>query len=141
MTHENSSEGSDGTPTRAPRVGPTVVPSFDVEGFARDSGSFKLPSLLSEIVFEIVPDVSWADAQLDLVERQVIAVIDGVSPVALLESVIRVPRDELHAVVLTLLARGIVAFAADTECVPTSGTYRRVTLDALDSEAAARRVG
>jgi hypothetical protein len=118
--------GNAGRPTDAPRVGPTIVPAFDVEEFARDSGVKSFPSVLSDTVLEVVSDVSWSAAQLDLVEREVIEHLDGVSPVSLIESVLAMPREELHATLMTLLARGILAVATPAASHhPESGTVRR----------------
>ena len=113
-------------PTDAPPVGPTVVPPFDVEGLARDLGRGGPAPALSEAVLEVVSDVSWSAAQLDLVEREVIEHLDGVSPVSLIESVLAMPREELHATLMTLLARGILAVATPAASHhPESGTVRR----------------
>jgi len=124
-------------PTDAPPVGPTVVPPFNIEGLARDLGRGGPASPLSEAVLEVVSDVSWSEAKLDLVEIEVIHAIDGIAPVMLLESILPVSRDELHAILVTLIARGvlrIVAYPATGE--PPSGIYRKLDELELDEDVA-----
>jgi len=125
-------------PTDAPPVVPTIVPAFDVAEFARDSSFRRVPTLLSDTVLEVVENVSWSKAQLDLVEMEVIGYIDGVLPVTMLESMVTLSRDELHAMLVTLLARGFVRIGERTFDVtpPNSGIYHRTL-----PEASAKKKG
>jgi hypothetical protein len=124
---ENANDVQPTTPTDAPRARPTLVPPFSLEELARDAGFRSLPSLLSNTVLEVVEDVSWSAAKLDLVEIEVLGHVDGVSPVMLLESVVSVSRDELHAMLATLLARGVLRLVSQDPVDlpgPASGIFR-----------------
>lgn len=121
--------------TITPGVGPTIRPTFDVEELARDSGFRGVSSLLSETVLEIVPDRSWRDARLDLVETELLSQIDGVAPLVLLESTTTISRDELYATLFMLIARGFVRVLEEApEAPPRSGV--QLSAEPLDGLAA-----
>ena len=63
-----------GRATHAPAVGPTMPPAFNLQDFAR--GSSRGGLLLSpDTVLELVPDISWSSASLDLVEMNVVRTV------------------------------------------------------------------
>lgn len=127
-----------GTPTDAPKVGPTMPPAFNLHEFARDSGGLIVST---DTVLEPVSDLSWSAAGLDLVEMNVIRHIDGVSPVCLIETEVAISRDELQVMLAMLMARGLVRVVRDERCdsEPVSGVFRTVAAD--DAEELFANVG
>jgi hypothetical protein len=102
--------------TEVPPANPTIVPAFDVGQVARNAEVV----LSDDVVYEVVPDVLWSGQSLDLVERMVLKMIDGVAPLWLIENLLGMQRDELHSTVCVLQARGFIqASAGPTE----SGTF------------------
>jgi hypothetical protein len=110
--------------TEVPPAVPTIVPTFDVGQVARNA-----EVVLSEDgVYEVVPDVQWSGESLDLVERMVLKMIDGVAPLWLIENLLGMRRDELHSTVCVLQARGFVRPSPG----PTeSGTFPVMSWDDL----------
>jgi hypothetical protein len=110
--------------TEVPPACPTIVPAFDVGQVARNA-----EVVLSEDgVYEVVPDVQWSGESLDLVERMVLKMIDGVAPLWLLENLLGMRRDELHSTVCVLQARGFIRSSPG----PTeSGTFPIMTFEDL----------
>jgi hypothetical protein len=127
-----------GTPTDAPKVGPTMPPAFNLHDFARDSGGLIVSS---DTVLETVSDLSWSAAGLDLVEMNVIRQIDGVSPVCMIESAVAMSRDELQVMFAMLMARGLVRVVREEryDSEPVSGVFR--TAGAEDVEELFANVG
>jgi hypothetical protein len=134
MILDADSESTTGTPTDAPSVGPTMPPAFDLQGFARDSSFSGGLVLSAETVLELVPNISWSEANLDLVEMNVIRHIDGISPLSLLETIVGISRDELEVMLAMLLARQLVMVVSDVMPrngwvrEPTSGVFNRASL-------------
>lgn len=141
MILDADSDSTKGTPTDAPSVGPTMPPAFNLQDFARDSGNGCGLLLSPDTVLELVADVSWASANLDLVELNVIRHIDGVAPVGLLETVAGVSFDELQVMLAMLLARRLVVVVptasprSSFRAEPTSGVFARTALG-LDIDTA-----
>lgn len=122
----------DGTPTDAPKVGPTMPPAFNLDEFARDSSRGRGLVLTGDTVLEVVPNVSLSASALDLVELNVVRQVDGISPLWLLETQVAMARDELEVMLAMLMVRGIVravreepATAAREPEGPASGVFGR----------------
>ena len=136
MILDADSDSTAGTPTDAPSVGPTMPPAFNLQEFARDSGKNRGLVLNPDTVLELVVDVSWSSANLDLVEMNVIRHIDGVMPLSLLESVVGISFDELHVMLAMLLARQLVVVVPAAPAnhngafrvEPSSGVFKRPEL-------------
>lgn len=144
MRHADLELTTTGTITDAPKVGPTMPPAFNLVDFARDSSSLRGLVVSPDTVLEVVPNVSWSAAGLDLVEMNVVRQIDGLSPVCLLEAVVGISRDELQVMLAMLLARGLIRVARDFqqdvgfEREPRSGVFSTVVAALEDDEDVAR---
>src|SRR5262245_35655505 len=134
---EEDFEATTGRITDAPSVGPTMPPTFNLHEFARDAsvrgGGFVLSP---ETVFEVVPNVSWSSASLDLVEMNVIRHIDGISPLSLLQTVLGISYDELQVMLAMMLARHLVMVVPSSVKSdvrqPSSGVFKGLGFGDLD---------
>jgi hypothetical protein len=130
--------------TNAPAVGPTMPPAFNLQEFARGSSSKGALILSPDTVLDLVPNVSWADANLDLVEKNVLRYIDGIAPISLLETTLGVSHDELQVMLVMMLARQLVSVVPSATrsgvwSEPASGVFTCAAVADLD-EALAQAV-
>ena len=88
--------------------------------------------LSPDTVLELVPDVSWSSANLDLVEMNVIRHVDGVSPLSLLQTMVGISQDELQVMLAMLLARQLIMVVQVSKSgvwsEQGSGVFDRVSL-------------
>lgn len=130
--------------TDAPSVGPTMPPAFNLQDFARGSSSKGGLILAPDTVLELVPNVSWSCANLDLVEMNVVRHIDGISPISLLQTTLGISHDELQVMLVMLLARQLVmvvppVIRSGVWNEPSSGVFSCVpAVDEDEDEALAR---
>lgn len=93
---------------RLPSLPPASVSGTRIVALAtvRAAAALARIPVIGAAVFEAVPDKAWTD--LDEVELRVIRLLDGVTPVAVLETMTGLPTDDLYGIIGSLLVRGLV---------------------------------
>jgi hypothetical protein len=85
---------------------PTLRPLFNYAELARNATYAPQLAAIGAKVFAPTPDVPWNT--LSATELQVIRLLDGVMPVALVETMTKLSADELYLAIAILLARGFI---------------------------------
>jgi hypothetical protein len=109
----------------------TARPPFDLAEFARLATSPEPLDGMEDNVFEARPNLSWTG--LDAFAVEMLRLLDGVMPVALLESFTWASREEICTTLATLLARGfIVERSADLHFIVDAADGDAVALSTRD---------
>jgi hypothetical protein len=112
--------------TEMPVLRPTLPPPFDYAVFALCGTYAPQRGAVGSKVFCATPDVPWN--ALGAIELEVIRLLDGVMPVALVETMTALSTDDLYPTIAILLARGFI-----TEC--QAPIVRRPFLELVDDDA------
>ncbi len=95
--------------TRAALV--TAPPPFDLAEFARNATRSADLATFEGKVFQARADVPWDT--LDAFLLEVVRLLDGIAPVALLESMTGASSEEVSAAIALLLAKGLIVESDD----------------------------